>query len=211
MGKHISALVLAHVTSDCHTPSNNDANNTLKTTVVLTSESLMGQWEDAVQMHASGLKVRRFRPSLLRPSKVSLDLREPESKWKDELQTVDVLISTATFAWPTQVTRNYSFHRVVMDEAHIKLPGQRMRNMNHAKQIKACRKWCVTATPCITSIDDLCTQADFLGIRRRNTSFGLALIRAQGANLCGWQTQHVQDTFRQLTCSASLQIHDSTY
>jgi hypothetical protein len=82
-----------------------------------------------------------------------------------------------------------------MDEVHIKLAGQRMRNINHAKQIKACRKWCVTATRCITSIEDLCSQADFLCIGRQN-SFGLALLRAQEAN---WQkTQQIQDTFGQL-------------
>ena len=70
----------------------------LKTTVVLTSVSLLGQWEDEVKKHAPGLVVKVYhgsRKKALNNMKVLKDRDIPD------LAKVDVLISTATFAWPT--------------------------------------------------------------------------------------------------------------
>jgi SNF2 family DNA or RNA helicase len=180
MGK--SAIVLALVASDLVHPIHPLQ---LKTTVILTSVSLMGQWEDEVQKHAPGLKVRRFHPPSR--SKVPLNLREPECHWEGELPTVDVLISTATFAWPTNVTKDYMFHRVVMDEAHL-FASPRAANINHANQIKARRKWCVTATPCSNSIYDLSLQVCFLG----QSHLGSALMRAQKSMCAGGSKPSIQ-------------------
>lgn len=157
MGK--SAIVLALVASDKIAVPPRRSSSEVKTTVVLTSVSLMGQWEDEVKKHAPGLRVRRFHPPSR--SKVSLDLANPSNL--SQIETTDIILSTATFDWPLNVTLNYKFHRVVMDEAHL-LGNTKTANLSWAKRLRANRKWCVTATPCTASILDLKSQMEFLGL-----------------------------------------------
>jgi SNF2 family DNA or RNA helicase len=79
----------------------------VKATVLLTSISLTGQWQDEFQKHAPELKVYRHHL----PSGYKLKMAE--------LFDADVVISTATVKLADCFTTNYQFHRVVLDEAHL--------------------------------------------------------------------------------------------
>ena len=70
----------------------------LKTTVVLTSVSLLGQWEDEVKKHAPGLVVKVFHGSR---KKAPNNMKVLKDQDIPDLSKVDIIISTATFAWPT--------------------------------------------------------------------------------------------------------------
>ena len=160
MGK--SAIVLALIASDSHSTSIGNFSNKLKATVVLTSVSLMGQWEDEAKKHAPGLVVRRFHPNSR--SSVGLDLRDfYKPSIISALRGADLIITTASFQWPEKLTSLYEFHRIVMDESHL-LSNSRSANVTWASQLRARRKWCVSATPCTASIVNLKSQMTFLGI-----------------------------------------------
>jgi SNF2 family DNA or RNA helicase len=126
----------------------------LKTTVVFTSVSLLGQWEDECARHAPGLVVRRFHPTS----------KGKTAKFLDESQTTanppDVIISTTTFSWPDW-TKDYEFHRIVVDESH--LFGTASAKRNYAEAVPSLRRWCCTATPMSMSAASISSQAGFLG------------------------------------------------
>jgi SNF2 family DNA or RNA helicase len=69
----------------------------LKPTVILTSVSLMGQWEDECKKHAPGLVVKTFHSSRTKN-------RNNISHWQlrdtPSLNKIDLIISTSTFNWP---------------------------------------------------------------------------------------------------------------
>jgi SNF2 family DNA or RNA helicase len=125
----------------------------LKTTLVLTNVSLVGQWEDEIKKFAPGLVVARFYGSdKLSPKKLA--------DWRD----VDVLVSTFTtkFKAPNVfgdlLVDSLRFHRIVVDEIHLTFQSADFR------QLKADRKWAVTGTPMTTAVDHLSRSASFLGV-----------------------------------------------
>ena len=88
----------------------------LKPTIILTSVSLIGQWEDEAKRHSPGLVVKTFHNSRSR--------EEHNIKIKDQavihgLNNVDVIISSSTFKWPEVITQCFDFHRVIHDESHL--------------------------------------------------------------------------------------------
>jgi len=122
----------------------------VKTTVIMTSVSLIGQWEDECRKHAPGLKVGRYHPSS--GKRISYA----------DLCRLDVVVSTSTFRWDKQITDNYRFHRVVVDESHLFSTAPASAKIEMAMTKVSDIKWCVTATPCVSSISDLFTQLSFL-------------------------------------------------
>lgn len=165
MGK--AAIVLALVASDAEQQQDGTI-NCPRTTVVITSVSLMGQWEDEAKKHAPGLSIRRVHPSSR--SRVALDLRDGAMSVTAMMKAIldaDIIISTATFEWPGYITNHVEFHRVVMDEAHL-LSNARIANLSWAMKLRAKRRWCVTATPCTSSILDLKPQMKFLEIKNNS-------------------------------------------
>jgi len=131
----------------------------LNITVVLTSVSLMGQWEDECKKHAPTLVVKRFHP----PSRtrVPINLKDKSFLLAQDLFNTDILLTTATFLWPFHITQNFTFHRVVMDESHL-FSNVITANLQYALSICGERRWCVTATPCETSVSELERQIQFL-------------------------------------------------
>jgi superfamily II DNA or RNA helicase len=156
MGK--TAIILALIASDTKRLSLPSPSH-LQATVVLTSVSLMGQWEDEAQKHAPGLKVYRFHPASRSRNPIHLD--DPNPLTLKKLSSADIILSTATFEWPELISHGYTFRRLVMDEAHL-LSNSRTANIQYAMKIKARHKWCVTATPFRTSLSDLKDQLRFL-------------------------------------------------
>eukprot|EP00592_Proboscia_alata_P002764 CAMPEP_0194373150 /NCGR_PEP_ID=MMETSP0174-20130528/21570_1 /TAXON_ID=216777 /ORGANISM="Proboscia alata, Strain PI-D3" /LENGTH=796 /DNA_ID=CAMNT_0039152057 /DNA_START=60 /DNA_END=2446 /DNA_ORIENTATION=- len=190
MGKSAIIIALVATSSFSESPQiNYFGRKAVKTTVVLTSVSLMGQWEDECQKHCPSLTVRRFHPSSR--SKLSLDLRDFITH--SSLENIDILISTATFQWPACVTENFDFSRVVMDESHL-FSNVKSANIHYALKIISRRRWCVTATPCTASISDLKLQLSFLRIDDENNC-GLhnALERAMEGS-----TNHKETKFFEL-------------
>ena len=160
MGK--TAIVLALIALDKRdrfSSVKEKSEGRLGTTVVLTSVALMGQWEDEIKKHAPGLKTYRYHPSSR--SRNPIDLNDRSSKVREKLLSADVIISTATFEWPSHCTDLYVFRRVVMDEAHL-LSNSTTACIKYAGNIRAEFKWCVTATPFLTSLTDLKHQIEFL-------------------------------------------------
>jgi superfamily II DNA or RNA helicase len=142
MGK--SAIVIALVATN---PKQKTSSKTYKATLVMTSVSLIGQWEDECKKHAPGLIVRRYHG----PSR--------EKVTESQLRKADIIISSATIKW----TPLREFHRVVMDESH--LFGSSSAKLDHGLSKKGKRRWCVTATPLSSSVSDLLQQASFLDLQ----------------------------------------------
>ncbi len=158
MGK--SAIVIAAI---CHNPMPvngqpsaqqvKDARFTkerlnVKCTVIFTTKSLLGQWQDEVNKHAPHLKVYRVHSQ----SKIKLA----------DLADADVIVTTSTVAWSSVFTKHYKYHRVVVDESH--LFGTVSARLPHACGLFTDRKWNVTATPMTSSSSDLRKQVVFLGL-----------------------------------------------
>ena len=133
----------------------------LKATVVMTSVSLMGQWEDEVRLHAPQLRVRRFHSSAKGEDKY-LAL---SAEGLRALATTDIIVSTSTFAWPVWVREHVEFHRCVQDESHL-FTGSGSANLSKAVQLRARLRWAVTGTPAIQAASQLVRQLNFLGLDR---------------------------------------------
>ena len=134
----------------------------LKATVVMTSVSLMGQWEDEVRLHAPQLRVRRFHSSTKGTEKY-LALTEEGLR---ALADVDIIVSTSTFIWPLWVREHAEFHRCVQDESHL-FTGSGSANANHANGLHARLRWAVTGTPATQAASQLDKQLRFLGLDGR--------------------------------------------
>jgi hypothetical protein len=174
MGK--SLVVISLVASDGQKPLPllrcNQDNTTLlpmkrlKATIVVTSVSLMGQWEDEVRKHAPDLVCYRLHTS---DSKYGMNLKvnskSPESFNSSMMEKADIIITSGTFKFNRFIqNKNYIFNRVVVDEAHL-LGTISMHYKGDIKSICAQRRWCVTATPCTSGIRDLDKQINLLGMQ----------------------------------------------
>jgi SNF2-related domain len=127
----------------------------VKATVVVTSVSLMGQWEDEVRKHAPSLKCLRLHTS--KSKYKGMDLLDPTDE--DMMKDADIIVTSAVACKAGFIGR-YEFNRVVLDEAHL-LGGPSMRG--NLEDLCAQRRWCVTATPCASSPSDLSRQLAFVG------------------------------------------------
>jgi SNF2 family DNA or RNA helicase len=119
----------------------------LKATVVITSPSLMGLWEEECRKHAPTLVVKRYHPSSEngRMDKNGLlQWRSSQGMAKDLAET-DAIITSATFKDHEKLRRLFEFHRVVVDEAH--LMGSASIREDYCRAKKGKRRWCITATP----------------------------------------------------------------
>jgi hypothetical protein len=77
----------------------------VKSTIIFTSKSRLGQWEDEIQRHAPNLSVgRNHGKSKLR----AVDLAE-----------LDVIISCPTVEWSSYFRTKFKYHRIVLDESHL--------------------------------------------------------------------------------------------
>ena len=131
----------------------------LKPTIILTSVSLIGQWEDEAKRHSPGLVVKTFHNSRSR--------EEHNIKIKDKtvihgLNDVDVIISSSTFKWPEVITQCFDFHRVVHDESHLLVSSGASAKLSCANLIQGKLRWGVTATPATSSVRDLDRQLEFI-------------------------------------------------
>lgn len=107
----------------------------IKTTVIMTSVSLMGQWEDECKKHAPHLKVVRFHPPSQTTSKTRVS--------KQSLLNADIIISSATFNWNNHHGMDLDsllFHRVVMDESHLFYSRSVSADPSKARKIPAARR-----------------------------------------------------------------------
>lgn len=138
----------------------------LKATVILTSVSLIGQWEDEAKKHSPGLVVKAFHTS-----------RSKEIKLFTETD-VDIIISTSTFKWPAVVTNCLEFHRVVHDESHLLIRGGASAKLDYANQIASPLRWGVTATPATNSYMDLIPQLKFINGGGANSTLQIGYIDA---------------------------------
>jgi len=140
----------------------------LKPTIILTSVSLIGQWEDEAKKHSPGLVVKTFHNSRSR--------EEQNIKIKDKtvihgLNDVDVIISSSTFKWPEVITQCFDFYRVIHDESHLLVSSGASAKLSCANLIQGKLRWGVTATPATTSIRDLDRQLQFIRLGHKSSSF----------------------------------------
>lgn len=127
----------------------------VKATVVVTSVSIMGQWEDEVRKHAPTLKCYRFHNST---SKYGMNIGNTK-----HVKDADIIITSGTFPVASRLGVQYQFNRVVVDEAHL-LASSSMNFTNHVRSLCSERRWCVTATPFVSSLRELRYQETFLGL-----------------------------------------------
>ena len=105
----------------------------LKTTLVLTRNSLLGQWKDELRKYAPQLKVITYHGS----SKERRDLE----KGVTDLTKVDVVLGTPTTSLPCWLRTISAFHRVIVDESHD--------GVRPASQYRSGLRWAVTGTPVV--------------------------------------------------------------
>lgn len=152
----------------------------VKTTVIMTSVSLIGQWQDECQKHAPGLKVGRYHPSS------GLHIVATD------LSHLDVVVSSSTFNWSQQITDNVKFHRVVVDESHLLATAPSSAKIDHAIAKQSDLKWCITATPCVSSATNLNRQLAFLsgGYGPERRFWNHSDIHSAIAQFCGVSKKH---------------------
>ncbi|CAB9515341.1 Chromodomain-helicase-DNA-binding protein 1 [Seminavis robusta] len=129
----------------------------VKATLIVTSVSLLGQWEDEVLKHAPGLVCYRFHNS----SRSSHGFDLPTSPGRELVARADIIITASTSSISKALKQQYEFQRIVIDESHLPAPSISFR---HVKGVVAQRRWCVTATPCVSSLSELDAQIDFIGL-----------------------------------------------
>ena len=130
---------------------------TLKASVILTSVSLLGQWEDECAKHLDGsFKVMVCHGS--RGKKKAFRFFESDA---EKISEVDIILSTSTKQWDSTFTSAFQFHRVVHDEGHLLGKGNSALP-RVAMAIEGSKRWSVTATPCTSSITELTNQFRFL-------------------------------------------------
>ena len=147
-------------------------------TVILTSVSLMGQWEEECKKHAPHLKTVLFHPT----NRKNYDL--------EKFRGADIIISSSTFHWPDHGVRYalYEFHRVVQDESHLFYSRTSSAKAGFASSICAERRWCVTATPFVSTVGELRKQSMFL----RMPSSLAESIRADPEVLKKYMIRHIK-------------------
>jgi SNF2 family DNA or RNA helicase len=82
----------------------------LKTTLVLTKNTLMGQWHDEIRKFAPGLRVAVYHGGTSGNVKAKMD------RGALDLSAVDVLLCTWTTAMPRYLQKCVTFHRTIIDE-----------------------------------------------------------------------------------------------
>ena len=133
----------------------------LKPTIILTSVSLIGQWEDEAKKHSPGLVVKTFHNSRSREEH-NIKFKKKDETVIHGLNDVDIIISSSTFNWPEIITQCFDFHRVVHDESHLLVNGGASAKLSCANLIKGKLRWGVTATPATSSVRDLDRQLEFI-------------------------------------------------
>ena len=103
----------------------------LKGTVIMTSVSLLGQWEDECKKHAPHLKVVRYHPPSLTTNVTP-----------NALHNADIIISSATFKWEDKMCLDeVLFHRCVMDESHLLYKQKTSADPSKATKIPAALRY----------------------------------------------------------------------
>lgn len=84
-----------------------------------------------------------------------------------KIREADIVISSATKSNKLRALLGLDliFNRVVMDESHLFRTSSAFIGV--ANSIQAERRWCVTATPCTSSVKELLEQLTFLGLRSK--------------------------------------------
>jgi len=137
------------------------AQRKIKATVVITSLSELGHWENEVRKHAPNLKCYRIHSS---KSRTGNNLNPEELS---EMYDADIIVTTGTSHVAKTLGIHYEFNRVVIDQAHL-LGYTGMRKADSITSLCSQRRWCVTATPFGSSVFDLSYQRKFLGICSRS-------------------------------------------
>ena len=119
----------------------------LKTTLILTKNSLLGQWKDEIEKYAPGLTVAMFH------SGTSSSERNKICSGKMDLSRVDIVLGTPGTKLPHWLRYCSTFHRVIVDESH-----EQIGTPPHSSF-----RWAVTGTPMTTAFSNLVGQARFLG------------------------------------------------
>mmetsp|Transcript_57068 Transcript_57068/g.139047 ORF Transcript_57068/g.139047 Transcript_57068/m.139047 type:complete len:831 (-) Transcript_57068:269-2761(-) len=163
-------------------------------TVVLTSVSLMGQWEEECKKHAPHLKPVLFHPT----NKKNYDMKK--------FREADIIISSSTFKWENHGVKIdlYKFHRVVQDESHLFYDRKGSACPRLASSIRAKRRWCVTATPVVSSVSELRDQSMFL----RMPSSLAESIRTDPGVLKKYMIRHIKS--QRINGSKALALPSST-
>jgi hypothetical protein len=82
----------------------------LKTTLVLTKNTLIGQWHDEIKKFAPSLCVAVYHAGTKGNDKSKID------RGALDLSAVDVLLGTWTTPMPTYLQKFFTFHRTIVDE-----------------------------------------------------------------------------------------------
>ena len=104
----------------------------LKATLILTPNSLLGQWADELAKFAPSLNVVKFHGS-------------SKARAAKQLHEADVILSTPGMLVCPAGTA--SFHRLIIDESHL--------GMGNARYYRAGHVWCMTGTPMTSTVHEL--------------------------------------------------------
>jgi hypothetical protein len=155
MGK--TAVCIAVVLENPLKPALQTKTN-LKTTLIITKNSLLGQWQDELRKYAPQLKIACFHSETDKDS-----FRDIKSGRLDLNKIdIDILLGTPGTFLPQYLIQSAHFHRVIIDEAH------EVSNTQVQKIPQSSFRWAVTGTPMTKALTDLEHQARFLGFGKLN-------------------------------------------
>lgn len=140
----------------------------LKLTVIIVPPSLLGQWRDELKKFAPQLKVLVYHNSGDRHAIDAAYFRHFEGPFqigrgkKRRMEDIDITAVNILLGTPqTKIDflerhPEITVHRLIVDEAHIKLPST-----NFSRRTR--RRWLVTGTPFTAACSKLQRQAEVLG------------------------------------------------
>jgi SNF2-related domain len=121
----------------------------VKATVIITSNSLLGYWEDLFTHYSPTLIIERYHPPSKDTSTIDFKLLLVDNSnihVARQLKNADVILTTATITWPTIITSNIIFHRIILDESHL-LGGHGGHNYKNVISFRSVLRWCISSTP----------------------------------------------------------------
>mmetsp|Transcript_46753 Transcript_46753/g.111191 ORF Transcript_46753/g.111191 Transcript_46753/m.111191 type:complete len:958 (+) Transcript_46753:80-2953(+) len=150
LGKTITTLALILSDADEGTSSRSSRGRNL----VICPLTVMYNWQEQLRRHAPKLRVRCYHgPDRDRaPSRFAMH--------DVTLTTYDVVRAEAKDG--QQGLGSVSWHRAVLDEAHVIKNHRSATAQALFKLIKADRRWCLTGTPIQNSVEDIYSLARFL-------------------------------------------------
>ena len=150
MGKTLTMLSLISATRDT-------AASFYYKNLVVVPTTLLGQWENEIKTKTNLSVIVHYGPRRR---------KEPEHLRECEIVLTTYGIVRSDFS----VFEAYKWNRIILDESHT-IKNFHSTISRKLRQLPSRSRWCVSGTPFVTTINDICSQLAFLGFMKNRGFF----------------------------------------